>query len=656
MCGIVGIVAFDSRSRIASERLRRMRDEISHRGPDDQGLDVCGNVGLGHRRLSIIDLRHGRQPMGSSDGNLSIVFNGEIYNYRALKFDLAARGCRFSTHSDTEVILKAYEVFGDDCVNHLRGMFAFAIRDSRRHRIFMARDRLGIKPIYYALRPGELLFASEIKSILAAGAVRPSLNRAVIPEFLANRYVAGPETLFQEIHKLLPGHVLSWSREDGLRVSRYWRLPEVLSPAESSLEEQARELRIRLDEALRTHLVSDVPVGLFLSGGLDSSGLGVLMSRMVDYPIKTFAVGFQDQKIAELPWARMAATAIGSEHHETVVTPQRFFDALPHMVWHEDEPIAFPSSIPLYFVSELARKFVKVVISGEGADELFLGYNRYRVTAWNERLSNIYRRSVPALVRDRLRGRVERLPKSARRYMERSFIGREPGVRDLFFENFSVFPVSMQVHALREPETLIRHDPYARAIRYYESAPGGILERMSHADMQTYLVELLMKQDQMSMAASVESRVPFLDHRFVEYAAAMPACYKLSGWTTKAVLRQALAEELPPALLKRRKMGFPTPLPKWLRGSFSPLVNEFLLGDRALSRSPMREDFVRRMVAEHRDGERNHADRIWLLMNLEVWQRIFFDGERPEAMMEPTAKVRSAAPSPLKLVRGARQA
>jgi len=633
-----------------------MRDAISHRGPDDQGLDVCGSVGLGHRRLSIIDLRHGRQPMLSGDGKLSIVYNGEIYNYRALRVDLAARGCRFSTHSDTEVILKAYEVFGDECVKHLRGMFAFAIRDSRRHRLFLARDRLGIKPLYYALRSGELLFASEIKSILAAGPVRPALNSAVVPEFLANRYVAGPETLFQGIHKLLPGHILTWSREDGLRVSRYWRLPEVLSPADVSLEEQARELRVRLDESLRSHLVSDVPVGLFLSGGLDSSGLGMLMSRMVRDPIKTFAVGFRDQKVAELPWARMAAAAMGSEHYETVVTPKGFFDALPHMVWQEDEPIAFPSSIPLYFVSELARKSVKVVISGEGADELFLGYNRYRVTAWNERFATAYRRSVPGLIREELRTRIGRFPKSARRYLERSFVGRAAGMRDLFFENFSVFPASMQAQALREPETLLRHDPYATATGYYEAAPGGMLERMSYTDMQTYLVELLMKQDQMSMAASVESRVPFLDHRFVEYAAAMPARYKLRGWTTKAVLREALTEELPPALLKRRKMGFPTPLPGWLRGPFSPLVDEFVLGDRALGRSPLREDFVRRMVAEHLGGERNHADRLWLLMNFEVWQRIFLDGERPETMMEPAARSRPSESPRLTLVRTARTA
>jgi len=627
-----------------------MRDAIRHRGPDEEGIRIRGSVGLGHRRLSIIDLEHGSQPMVSEDGKLSIVYNGEIYNYRSLRVDLSARGCRFRTHSDTEVLLKAYEVFGDDCVKHLRGMFAFAIWDERRKRLFVARDRLGIKPLYYALQRGELLFASEIKSILAAGAVRPILNQSAIPEFLANRYVAGSETLFRGIFKLLPGHVMTWSRGAGLQIRRYWRLPEVLSSADMSLTEQAHELRIRLEETLRSHLISDVPVGLFLSGGLDSSGLGALMARMVSKPIKTFAVGFRDRAVDELSWARMLAGSIGSEHYETVVTPRGFFDALPHMVWQEDEPIAFPSSVPLFFVSELARRYVKVVLSGEGADELFLGYNRYRVTAWNERFAKAYRMSMPTGMREEVRHGIGHMPRSARRYLERSFLGKGSTIRELFFENFAVFPAAMQLGALRDPENLVRHDPYAVARAYFDAAPGGTLEKMSYADLQTYLVELLMKQDQMSMAASVESRVPFLDHRFVEYAAALPARYKLRGWTTKAVLRKALGEVLPGPILKRRKMGFPTPVAAWLRGAFTPLLDELLLSDRALARSPLREDFLRRIAAEHRSGERNHGDRLWLLMNLEIWQRVFFDGESPDAVMEPCAPRRRPAAPRLSLV------
>ncbi len=652
MCAIVGIVAFDSGSRVGEARLRRMRDVLEHRGPDEEGLYANGNIGLGHRRLSIIDLRHGQQPMLSADKSLCLTYNGEIYNYHELRTKLIARGCSFSTRCDTEVVLKAYAVFGEDCVKHLRGMFAFAIWDARRKRLFLARDRLGIKPLYYSVQRGELTFASEIKAILAAG-VRPVMNSEVVPELLANRFIAGQQTLFSGIYKLLPGHVLTWSRAKGVEIRRYWHLPETLSPADISMHEQAQKLRIRLEETLRSHLISDVPIGLFLSGGIDSTGLGAMMAPMVREPIKTFSVGFRDTAADESRWARMAAAAIGSEHYETVVTPERFFDALPRLIWQEDEPIAFPSSVPLYYLSRLAAGHVKVVMSGEGADELFLGYNRYRVTAWNQRFSTAYTKSVPQAVRRALQSRIAHFPRKARRYLERSFLGQASGIRSLFFENFSVFPTAMQAQGLRKPEVLLEHDPYAPANECYESAPGGILERMSYADMQTYLVELLMKQDQMSMAASLESRVPFLDHQLVEYAAAMPARYKLRGWTTKAVLREAFADKIPGAILKRRKMGFPTPVSAWLRGPFSSLLDEYVLSDRALSRGPFEPDFVRSLVMSHREREWNHGDRLWLLINLEVWQRVFMDGERQGALLETLPRRHLSTSPRLRLVRPA---
>jgi len=651
MCAIVGILAFDSSATIDTARLRRMRDVLTHRGPDEEGVYLNRNVGFGHRRLSIIDIQHGRQPMLNEDRTLCITYNGEIYNYRSLRTELAAQGCRFSTHSDTEVVLKAYEVFGEDCVKHLRGMFVFAIWDERRKKLFLARDRLGIKPLYYAFQRGELLFSSEIKAILAAGTVRSAINSTVVPEFLANRFVAGPQTLFSGILKLLPGHVLTWSRADGMRIRRYWHLPETITPSNLSMHDQAHQLRIRLEEALRCHLASDVPIGLFLSGGLDSTALGALMAPMVRGPIKTFSVGFQDAAANELPWAQLAAAAIGSEHYSTVVTPESFFEILPRLVWQEDEPIAFPSSVPLYFVSQLAASHVKVVMSGEGADELFLGYNRYRVTAWNERFAAGYRRSLPPAMRRALKKRIAHMPGLSRRYLERSFLGQASDMRGLFFENFSVFPTAMQAHALRDPQPLYEHDPYATATAYYDAAPGGNLERMSYTDLQTYLVELLMKQDQMSMAASVESRVPFLDHRLVEYVASMPARYKLRGWTTKAVLREALSDVVPAPILKRRKMGFPTPVAAWFRGQFSSLLEEFVLSDRALSRSPMEPDFVRQLVSSHHARECNHGDRLWLLLNLEIWQRIFLDGEIPEVVMKPLTPRRESGARVLKFSR-----
>lgn len=652
MCAIVGIVAFDSQARIDEGRLRRMRDVLAHRGPDEKGLYASGNMGFGHRRLSIIDLQHGQQPMLSADRSLCLTYNGEIYNYHELRTKLMARGCSFNTHCDTEVVLKAYAVFGEDCVKHLRGMFAFAIWDARRKQLFLARDRLGIKPLYYSTQRGELTFASEIKAILAAG-VRPAMNSAVVPELLANRYVAGSQTLFNGIYKLLPGHVLTWSRADGLKVRRYWHLPETLSSANISMHDQSRKLRIRLEEALRSHLISDVPIGLFLSGGIDSTGLGALMAPMVHEPIKTFSVGFRDTAADESRWARIAAAAIGSEHYETVVTPERFFDALPQLIWQEDEPIAFPSSIPLYYLSRLAAGHVKVVMSGEGADELFLGYNRYRVTAWNQRFSAAYTRSVPQGIRRAVQARIAHMPAKARRYLERTFLGKASGIRGLFFENFSVFPTAMQAQALRDPGALFEHDPYAAGSGFYETAPGGSLERMSYADMQTYLVELLMKQDQMSMAASLESRVPFLDHQLVEYVAAMPARYKLRGWTTKAVLREAFEGKVPAAILKRRKMGFPTPVAAWLRGPYSKLLDEYVLSERALSRGPFEPDFVRGLVRAHRAREWNHDDRLWLLLNLEIWQRIFVDGEKQGALLETMPRRRRSKSPALRLVRPA---
>ncbi|MFL6656111.1 MAG: asparagine synthase (glutamine-hydrolyzing) [Sulfurifustis sp.] len=638
MCGIAGILTFDPGATVADARLKRMRDVLAHRGPDEAGAIVAGNAGLAHRRLSIIDLAGGRQPMANADASVWITYNGEVYNFRELRAELAARGARFATQSDTEVVLRAYEIFGEACVERLRGMFAFAIWDRRRERLFLARDRLGIKPLYYAVSGDELLFASEIKAILAAGPLRPAFNETIVPEFLALRFSAGAETFFRGIRKLLPGHTLSWSRTEGMRERRYWRPPAALDGARTTRAQRASDVRARLEDAVRSHLVSDVPLGLFLSGGIDSTGLAALMAAMTKEPIRTFAVGFDDPASNELGYARLAADAVGAEHREVIVTPEEFFEALPRLVWHEDEPIAFPSSVPLYFVSRLARRHVKVVMTGEGADELFLGYNRYRVTAWNERLGRAYDAAVPGATRARVRRLVARLPPAARRYLERTFLALAPGVRSLFYDNFAVYSQALQEQLLHDPARWRGHDPYAAALHCYDEAPGGTLERMGHADLQTYLVELLMKQDQMSMAASIESRVPFLDHELVEHVAAIPGRYKVRGWRTKAVLRAALRDVVPRAILERPKAGFPTPVGGWLRGPFAGLLDEFVCGPRASARGLFEPTFVRRLVDEHRHGMRNHADRLWLLMNLEIWQRIFLDGEPVECVMPRTVR------------------
>lgn len=632
MCGIAGIVKFDARDEVSEGRLRNMRDSLIHRGPDEAGLMINGAAGFAHRRLSIIDIGGGHQPMTNRDRSNWITFNGEIYNYRALRTELQARGSRFATESDTEVVLCAYEAFGEDCVLHFEGMFAFAIWDANRERLFMARDRLGIKPFYYRISGTEILFASEIKAILAASEA-PSLNRAILPEFLASRYVAGNETFFENIHKLQPGCRLTWSRLQGFRGDCYWQPPVATNDTSFSRKDYVEQVRAGLKDAVRSHLVSDVPVGLFLSGGLDSSALAGLMAPMVDGPIHTFSVGFNEAAANELHYARLSAAAIGAHHREVVVSPEQYFAALPQMIWHEDEPIAFTSSVPLYILSRLAQQHVKVVLTGEGADELFLGYDyRYRVTALNQKLGAIYNDLLPEGARHGIAGLVPSLPRSLRRYAERTFLALGTNPRALFCENFSVFRGRERQRILLDQDLLCDRDPHADRMRHYHAAGIEPLHCMSRADLKTYLVELLMKQDQMSMAASIESRVPYLDHRLVELVSRIPARFKMRGWQTKALLRDAVRDVVPRAIMTRKKMGFPVPVNAWLRGQYWPLVEDFVLGDRACARGHFNRSELMRLTQEHRSGTADHGERLWLLINLEMWQRIFIEGEMPSAI------------------------
>jgi asparagine synthase (glutamine-hydrolysing) len=629
MCGIVGILKLDPREVVEEARLKRMRDVLRHRGPDGEGLWIDGPIGLGHRRLAIVDVVGGLQPMTNEDGGVWIIYNGEIYNHAALRPGLEAKGHRYQTRSDTETILHLYEEEDERCVEHLQGMFAFALWDTTRRRLLLARDRLGIKPLYYTLTDRELLFASEIKAILAASPMRPELDPRVLPELLATRYVAGDGTFFRGIRKLQPGHTLTWSLPEGARARRYWHLPVALDESPAGLRERAVDLEARLEGVVRSHLMSDVPLGLFLSGGLDSTGLAALMRPMVGERLRTFAVGFDDEATNELPYARLAAEAVGAQHHEVVVSPEDFLAALPRLVWHEDEPLAFPSSVALNFVSQLARPHVKVVLTGEGSDELFMGYNWYRVTAWNERLGRVYGALAPAPVRAGVRRAIGHLPHPMARYARRSFLALGTGPRELFYENFAVFSAAQRRALLLDHGLTATVDPYREQLRCFDEHPGSTLDRMSHADLQTYLVELLMKQDQMSMAASIESRVPFLDHELVEHVVRTPAQFKIRGLTTKAILREALRDRVPREILQRRKLGFPVPFGRWARERFAPVVRDTILGPRALARGMFVREPLERLVSEHETGTVNHADRLWLLLNLEIWQRIFLDGEDP---------------------------
>jgi asparagine synthase (glutamine-hydrolysing) len=630
--------------------LKRMRDVLTHRGPDDEGLYLSPQVGLGHRRLSIVDVAAGHQPMTNEDGRLHIVYNGEVYNHADFRAPLEARGHTYSTHADTETILHLYEEYGAGCVEHLRGMFAFAIWDEHRRELFIARDRLGVKPLYYVhTQDGSLYFASEIKALLEAGAVAPEINYRALPDYLANHGTSDDETLFDGVKRLLPGHTLLW-RDGHVEIKQYWDISFAQTDedhARRSDEDYVREWTELFEKSVRLRLMADVPLGMFLSGGIDSSAIAAVMSKMVDEPIKTFSVAFAEREANELEYARMVSEAFRTDHHEILVTPTQFFQELPKLVWHEDEPLAHPSSVALYFVSRLASRHVKVVLTGEGSDELMGGYERYYKTLYNLALGARYHSWMSGSVRRMLSRRIEALPVTSRvrHKLTRTFLCLEPDVENIYFDNFAVFRRAMQ-HDLLAPETRERAgaiDPYREMRRYFDAADtDSTLNRMLYADLKTYLHELLMKQDQMSMAASIESRVPFLDHKLVEFTARLPTHLKIRrGWTTKYILRRSMKNVLPPAILSRKKMGFPVPVGAWFRGPFRPIIDEYVLGERAMNRGLFNGEFVRDLVARHMLGE-NHSERLWALVNFEMWLRAFFDREvsnEPQHTLAETVSV-----------------
>jgi asparagine synthase (glutamine-hydrolysing) len=546
MCGINGI-AFSSRSgsQIDATVLKRMRDVITHRGPDDEGIFVDGRVGLGHRRLSIVDVASGHQPMSNEDGSLHITYNGEIYNHADYREPLIARGHVYKTHCDTEAILHLYAEYGDDCVEHLRGMFAFAIWDRNKRELYIARDRLGVKPLYYVHTPdGSLFFASEIKALLEARAVKPELNFRAFSDYLANHATSGEETLFVGVKRLLPGHTLRW-RDGEVNIRKFWDVSfEKQAPAGRSDQDYIAEWSELFKKSVQLRLMADVPLGMFLSGGIDSSAIAAVMSTLVDEPIKTFSVAFAEREANELEYARLVAQTFKTDHHEIVISPEQFWARLPDLIWHEDEPLAHPSSVALYFVSHLASQHVKVVLTGEGSDELMAGYARYRKTILNLALGEHYHRMVPSGVRDLVRKQFAGMTGSKLRLkLGRTFLNLAPDIESIYFDNFAVFSRSLQQQLLTPVaiERMDGIDPYAgvREMLAHTDAQS-LLDRLLYADIKTYLHELLMKQDQMSMAASVESRVPFLDHKLVEFTSSLPERLKLRRWTTKYVLRQSM--------------------------------------------------------------------------------------------------------------------
>jgi asparagine synthase (glutamine-hydrolysing) len=608
-----------------------MRDVITHRGPDEEGIFVDGRVGLGHRRLSIVDVAAGHQPMTNEDDSLHIIYNGEIYNHADYREMLENRGHVYRTVCDTETILHLYEEYGEQCVDHLRGMFAFAIWDQRKRELFIARDRLGVKPLYYTVtEDGSLYFGSEIKTLFEADATKPALNFEAFSDYLANHATSGEETLFRNVKRLLPGHTLIW-RDGLITVKKYWDVSFAKRAEEglSDSEYVAQWLEL-FRTSVRLRLMADVPLGLFLSGGIDSSAIAAVMSDLVEEPIKTFSVAFAEREANELAYARLVANAYKTNHHEVIVTPDQFFATLPKLVWHEDEPLAHPSSVALYFVSLLASQHVKVVLTGEGSDELLAGYGRYRKTILNLSLGARYTSVTSEGVRALVRSSIAGLPASrTRQKLLRSFLNVTPEIESIYFDNFAVFPLSTQSNLL-SPEVAqqVTIDPY-RGVReaLKQTDATSLLDRLLYADIKTYLHELLMKQDQMSMATSVESRVPFLDHKLVEFTCSLPERLKLRGGTTKYILREAMKGILPSAILSRSKMGFPVPIAAWFRGSYRWVIDEYVLSERALARGIFNTSYVRQIVDRHQSGVENHDERLWALVNFEIWQRQFFDGE-----------------------------
>jgi asparagine synthase (glutamine-hydrolysing) len=645
MCGIAGVIKFEREARVNLETIQRMCAVMFHRGPDDDGFYVSGPIGLGMRRLSIVDLARGHQPISNEDETAWIVFNGEIYNHAELREQLQARGHRYRTNSDTETIVHLYEEYGRDCVRHLRGMFAFAIWDIKKQQLFIARDRLGIKPLYYRLTPQSLAFGSEIKVVLAEGG-QPKFNHHVLPEYLAFGYVSGSETFYDGIVKLMPGHAMEVSLDGRVNIEPYWELP--LTPQDSSHGETyyVEKYRELLEQAVNSHLMSDVPLGVFLSGGIDSSAVAALMTKLRRAPVETFSVGYTEDQYSELPYAHIVAKHLKSVHHEVLVSREEFFDALPNLIWHEDEPIAWPSSVPLYFVARLARERVKVVLTGEGSDETLGGYARYAFTLKNAALDRYYRGLIPGAVRGQIRNAVQNsswISATVRRKLAHTPLARDGNSwASMYFDNFLCAFSEREQHSLLSDEIAVEFEagaPYKSSLEYWDRSSGDMLHRLLYTDIKTYLVELLMKQDNMSMAASIESRVPFLDHVLVEFATNIPRRFQLQGLSGKQILKKAVADLLPHEILYRKKLGFPTPWSRWLKGPQLQEIRDLLLEPRSMDRKLFKRAAVERLFDEHKAGHIDHYDRIWRLLNLELWHRVCLEGDGRGSAADPAVTI-----------------
>jgi len=616
MCGIAGFAGSLAAGVDAAARLARMCDAIRHRGPDDSGYHVADGVAIGMRRLSIIDVAGGHQPMSNEDGSVHVVFNGEIYNYQELRARLLSGRHQLATRSDTETLVHLYEDLGPALARELRGMFAFAIWDDRRRRLLIARDRLGIKPLYYWPTDDGVAFASELRALVTLPGFPRAMDRDAVVDYLAFGYVPEPRSIIAGVHKLPPGHLLEWSREGGLRVERYWS-PVRAEHSSIGEQEAVDETRRLLEESVRIHLVSEVPLGAFLSGGIDSSGVVAAMTRMSDQPVRTFSIGFEEREFDESRYAAEVAQALGTRHTQLVVRPDAdlLFDQVARAL---DEPFADPSALPTFLVSHLARRDVTVALSGDGGDELFGGYTRYfEVDGAGE---------LPAAARAVMRSVALSLPhvtlgRNRLLALARTMRGRYAGTVAL--------PVREAEGGLLREDVAASALPFDRVLdRWFDGATSrDFMTQLMMVDVQSYLPgDILTKVDRMSMAHSLEARVPLLDHRVAEFALALPPRLKFRDGVGKWVLRRAIADLVPPNVFRRPKQGFDVPLRDWFRGPLAYRLTALLDQPSAIYEF-VEPRAVRRVVNEHRVGRRDHARTIWRLLMLDQWSRLMASGE-----------------------------
>lgn len=626
MCGITGFISKEKNLSVEtrSERLDRMCGSIRHRGPDEQGILVEGRAALGMRRLSIIDLKTGQQPIYSEDRNLAIVFNGEIYNFRELKTDLELRGHRFKTNSDTETIVHAYEEFGEACVEKLRGMFAFAIWNFRDETLFIARDRVGKKPLFFSSAlDGSFVFGSELKALFEYGQIDKEIDLAAMDAYISFGYVPEEFCIFKNIEKLAPGHFLTYANGQ-VHIKRYWNF-KYEPPSDVKTEGEYIEiLRAKILEAVNIRQISDVPLGAFLSGGVDSSTIVAMMSQLNDRPVKTFSIGFNDDTFDELKFARVAAKHFGTEHHEFIVTPD-LVETIDELVWHFDEPFADSSAVPTFMVSKMAREFVTVVLSGDGGDELFGGYTRYII----DKKRNSWTK-LPRSFRAAVLGRIsEKLPHGAR---GKNFLFNVSlDAIERYIDSVSQFNSQRKMSLYSVDFQVGLNGNLGAGEREYKRmtedvSTGNLIDKLLYLDSKTYLPgDILVKVDRMSMANSLEARAPLLDHELIEFIVNVPLALKVKGLETKYILKKAMEGIVPREILYRKKQGFGVPIHNWINHELRDRIREDLTDTKTARRGYFNKNYILNILDEHSRQRRDHSHHLWLLWMLELWHRRFID-------------------------------